>query len=436
MTNFAKFLFTMTIFRQTPKILFLSAGLLLAACVREQAPVRATRPEKEPASYGAESAFFCKIKALDQNDKIRVFVRVELRRGYEPMNVEKFINRFAGNFVLQADYNKKEYLASGSIFFTPETVILTGNNVFDIQMEIAKPNIQTALLVVEVSDLTTRQKAGDEMPVRITAGKITDRFAFFSPSQPTPLLVSYTHTGDTLQIRNLSQDAQSFFAMRFKNEAEAAFSPMNTAARYRPVNSLKVDSVFKVPANQLFTVQTKGLYFFSTDTSRTDGLTLLVTDKRFPKVMQTAELLRPLIYISTNEEINEVKASTEKENKKTLDRFWLRLSNGNEDLARRTIKLYFRRVMQANQLFTTYKEGWQTDMGMVFIVFGPPDKINRLRDRQVWSYTGNPNFSEINFTFLKRPNALSENNFELQRYAEYEPIWYPIVEVWRSGSID
>jgi len=36
---------------------------------------------------------------------------------------------------------------------------------------------------------------------------------------------------------------------------------------------------------------------------------------------------------------------------------------------------YYRRVKYANDKFTTFQDGWRSDMGMIFILFGPPDNI-------------------------------------------------------------
>ena len=71
---------------------------------------------------------------------------------------------------------------------------------------------------------------------------------------------------------------------------------------------------------------------------------------------------------------------------------------------------------------------------MVFIVMGRPDNIRFLKDKEVWVYTRNAKFSEINFTFTKRPNQFTEDHYELSRFAEFQPIWFPAVEQWRSGE--
>jgi hypothetical protein len=53
---------------------------------------------------------------------------------------------------------------------------------------------------------------------------------------------------------------------------------------------------------------------------------------------------------------------------------------------------YYRRVAFANRSFTTFRDGWKTDRGMVYIILGPPDEIERRpfnrgnKPYVVWSY--------------------------------------------------
>ena len=83
----------------------------------------------------------------------------------------------------------------------------------------------------------------------------------------------------------------------------------------------------------------------------------------------------------------------------------------------------------------TYKEGWKTDKGMIYLVLGPPSRIQRNGLREVWLYSQSANFSEIIFTFYRKPNQFSEDHYELVRYPEYGAYWYPFVEAWRTGSV-
>jgi len=53
---------------------------------------------------------------------------------------------------------------------------------------------------------------------------------------------------------------------------------------------------------------------------------------------------------------------------------------------------YFRRVKYANKNFSVFRDGWKTDRGMIYILFGPPNEIVRYdyhsatNPIQYWSY--------------------------------------------------
>jgi GWxTD domain-containing protein len=194
-----------------------------------------------------------------------------------------------------------------------------------------------------------------------------------------------------------------------------------------------VDTTFVINTSVPLTFKEEGLYYMTEDTTETSGIGLVVTNKRFPKMTRPAELAKPVMYMSQNQEITELLAA--KDPKKSLDRYWLTLMSGNTDLAKRTISVFYNRVEEANRLFTSYKEGWKTDKGMIFIIMGPPDRVQRSKDREVWVFSQRANFSEINFTFNRRPNQFVDDYYELQRYVEYQPIWYPMVEAWRTGAV-
>ena len=53
---------------------------------------------------------------------------------------------------------------------------------------------------------------------------------------------------------------------------------------------------------------------------------------------------------------------------------------------------YFKRVEFANSNFKGYKEGWDSQMGMIYILFGRPDDVEEYNDpigryyQQRWHY--------------------------------------------------
>ena len=73
--------------------------------------------------------------------------------------------------------------------------------------------------------------------------------------------------------------------------------------------------------------------------------------------------------------------SDPKQQKLAVDRFWLsNIKNTNKAI--QIIELFYERVEEANKQFSNYKEGWKTDMGMMYILFGPPWYVENTLGRE------------------------------------------------------
>jgi GWxTD domain-containing protein len=99
-------------------------------------------------------------------------------------------------------------------------------------------------------------------------------------------------------------------------------------------------------------------------------------------------------YIATREEISRYNGVQGVEAKRRLlFEFW---TNRDQDKSTPEVEVkreYLQRVDYANANFKTgFREGWKTDRGRVFIVYGPPDEIERhaneidVKPYEIWSY--------------------------------------------------
>lgn len=198
--------------------------------------------------------------------------------------------------------------------------------------------------------------------------------------------------------------------------------------------SLKADSEFTVDFNEVnktfsFATSETGIYFFSSDPTREKGFTVICTDSGFPDINSHEAMVNPIRYISTQKEFKKI---AEAENQvAAIEDFWLKIG-GAEDHTRNLIRKYYSRVMNANRLFTSYTEGWQTDRGMIYIVFGPPNIVYRSDDTESWIYGEENNFFSITFTFNKVKNIFCNNDFILQRAPVYKDNWFRAVDIWRQ----
>ena len=181
-----------------------------------------------------------------------------------------------------------------------------------------------------------------------------------------------------------------------------------------------------------YTVVEKGLYHFQATESINQGPTLYNFQENFPKVLNPENMIGPMRYISTKKEFAFL---NESENKKlAVDRHWIDLAESNER-AKTLIREYYTRVESANNYFTSYLEGWKTDRGLIYIIYGTPNVVYKNKDYENWIYGEENNMMSISFIFHKVSNPVSNNDFSLSRSPAFKSSWFRAVDSWRNGRI-
>ena len=201
-----------------------------------------------------------------------------------------------------------------------------------------------------------------------------------------------------------------------------------------PVFDYRADSVFDlhVNSNSSITFSNPGIYHLLTDTITKAGLTILIFKDDFPTPASAEQLIESLRYLTTRQEHDDLLQSADP--KKAVDEYWMQRA-GNPDRARKLIREYYTRVQEANRLFTSYLEGWKTDRGMIYIVFGPPQTIYRNDKEEQWNYGGANNLPDLSFVFEHVNNPFSYEDFNLIRTPNNETTWYMAVDEWRNGRV-
>jgi GWxTD domain-containing protein len=176
----------------------------------------------------------------------------------------------------------------------------------------------------------------------------------------------------------------------------------------------------------------EGLYVITTDTASTYGLPVLRTYATYPEITQPEHVLKPLRYLTSKEEYDRL---VKNENtKKAVDDYWLRAASTPAH-AREVLKAFYTGVSYANKFFTTTREGWKTDRGMVYCIFGQPYSVYRSGNSETWMYgTSNTPFTPV-FTFEKHTDGLAGEDYFLRRSDLLKPYWYEMVENWRNGRL-
>jgi len=172
-------------------------------------------------------------------------------------------------------------------------------------------------------------------------------------------------------------------------------------------------------------IEKAGFYFFE----RTYyNRAVFVGTEHFPKVKRVDDLIEPLRYITTNEEYENLK--TTGLSKLKVDSFWYALT-GNFERGKKLIKEYYKRVEISNELFSDYREGWRTDRGMIYMVYGPPTEVFRHDDMEIW-YDAH---TDSRFIFNKESIHSDFEVYVLNRDKELKEGWAKAVSNWRNGYL-
>ncbi len=242
-----------------------------------------------------------------------------------------------------------------------------------------------------------------------------------------PLLRPYFNSRDSLTIT--SADSAVFYGFYYSQDFTEAKPPMviDTAAN----KEMQIDSAFLLNQGRIPEGNT-GLYLFQTDSSSGTALALRKVPFYYPRFVSVDEVIAPIRYISSQEEYNKLVSSRTR--KKALDNFLLDIS-GSQDRAKRIMQNYFSRVADANLLFTGFKEGWKTDPGMIYMIFGVPDVVERTDSGEVWTYLKMEDKSDLRFEFVRVKNIFTPGYLTLIRKDDYDRYWFRFVDLWRKGRI-
>ena len=82
-------------------------------------------------------------------------------------------------------------------------------------------------------------------------------------------------------------------------------------------------------------------------------------------------------------------------------------------------------------MFSSDREGWKTDRGMIYIVFGPPNSVFRKELKETWVYGNVESNLAVTFDFFRIQSPFTDNDYWLNRSTSYGQSWNNAVEIWR-----
>ncbi len=187
----------------------------------------------------------------------------------------------------------------------------------------------------------------------------------------------------------------------------------------------------------------EGIYHCTVGRDIKEGFTFFNMGTTYPAMRTPDVMIEPLAYLATADEMDSLRLAVRQ--KMALDQFWIKMA-GNVDKARELIRIYYTRVLYSDFYFTSFKEGWRSERGMIYVIYGPPDKVYRTIDGENWGYRkpviksswgGRYSVKEdyLFFNFRKRDNLYSDNDYYLSRNETLVTYWDKAILSWRKGVV-
>jgi GWxTD domain-containing protein len=249
-----------------------------------------------------------------------------------------------------------------------------------------------------------------------------------------PVFGGFVTPGQMVEILS-ARNAKNNLPWLAKIRSEIKLPPPPFSTNSPELPSLKESQAVALVSNDLgayvFEVD-GGLFFLTHDADKRAGLTIKTSNTHFPRVKEVSSLEWPIRFITTKTEHEEIVKNSYP--KLLIDRFWLECG-GSKEHARELIRVFYKRVEEANYYFSTYTEGWRTDRGMIHLLFGNPNQIIRSSQGEVWNYGEDNQAALLSFTFNRVESPFTSNLYILEREPGYKPYWERMVQTWRSGKI-
>ena len=287
-------------------------------------------------------------------------------------------------------------------------------------------------VTVNVFDANKKTKYTSSLYADKTSKETRQNFLATSSSN-TIYFSAYYKPQELVYLSSERHKEKLFTVDYFKSTFRLAIPPFSSESM--PHFSYRPDSTFSVYMRDEqieLMMPSNGFYHLKTNDETKDGVTFFVYEPTYPKIKNAEQMILATRYIMAKKEFDICMSSPDK--KLAIDKFWLDIG-GSSERAKELIRKYYGRVQEANKLFTSYQEGWKTDRGMIYVVFGAPNKVSKRKNGEVWTYgeSGNPN--AVFFQFIKVINPFTDNDYTLERNESFKMPWYQAVDLWRQGRI-
>lgn len=371
--------------------------------------------------YDQEHEFLVRHKTAAQGNSYKVYFNFMLNNG----NVR--ISDYQLSYDIRKSYIDEKPI-DGSIKIDTSQVIDVAFRQYTYELEFEKED-NDKLLVIDIYNLTKDSHFFIDIP--LVEGNLKPApFLLFEQDKDVPFFSKYINRNYPIRLVNPFGEALNYEITGIENNRNIALPPFDENKIAEP-SIVLLDTLYGSVENEVFEFYNEGFYTIKSSKYPEVPLKILVTDEFFPYFGDYSELIKPLIYISTNDEYKAMRETSE-----TRDRFEEFVNStisANERLAKDFIKYYYGRLRKSARLFTEDKAGWKTDRGMVYQVFGNPIQVFRNEKTELWVYPIDEG-GRIRFIFdIIQEEGITKH--KLIRGKRFKESWMQAVTQWRTGRI-
>lgn len=344
---------------------------------------------------------------------------------------EEFYYKLEIQYRLYSNYEQKEIVDSSKIVIQNNSDPYLNKEIIGY-FDISAAKGTTYLLEIKARDVYRNQE--NIQFIRIDRSGIIEQNNFLVYKKNRIVFEDQFYAGDTVFLKTTQGNTPFVVQYFYKN-----FAPATPPFTFHEEHTFTFEKDSLYTLNAIDSILTlilpkKGIYYIRKDTSEINGFPIVCFDKlEHPSIQKQAALIAPLRYITSKKEYTDMDVP---DSKKGFEQFWLNISGNNPERSKALIKEYYQRVRMANELFSSYTEGWKTDRGMMYIVFGEPNAVYRSVDLETWIYGNEGSFNSISISFNLVKNPLTKNDYLLNRSNIYRNSYYKAVDLWRQGRIE
>ncbi|MCG3165213.1 MAG: hypothetical protein POELPBGB_00975 [Bacteroidia bacterium] len=339
-----------------------------------------------------------------------------------------FSANFTVTYQLIPAFEAREVIDSGSFVFEDRVEKPAPKDIISY-IDFDTPRNAKFLVKAAVTDLNRNQVATAFVDVDNSSPNSRNNFYLKKNGAEYPLFNQFLDEND-YALYHKNKNVKNIMVRYYRINYPLAPPPF-AIVNPKPFE-YNADSLFTIQAGETLKLRSEGIYHFQIDSSNYDGFTLFRFDSNFPNVKNARAMLEPMRYITTKQEYTDIENASNL--KQGVEKFWLDAAEDNER-GRELIQKYYSRVEQSNKLFTSYMQGWKTDRGLIYIIYGPPNVLYKTSDTETWVYGEKNNVMSLNFSFSRLINPFSENDYILNRSTIYKSTWFRAVDSWRKGRV-